>query len=368
MGQLRSFYYGGWTSSAISNLCEELFSSDVTYLNTTFDVFDFQHKKKPTLILKSQEIADEHMDLIDNFGGLLDIGIISDPSVVEKLDFPTATLTNYESWLFKNLTTINSTEISNLLISPYQHIHTTDQIGLTPTTCTLIALIDDRDPMHLMEISRVFNYVQKTFGTNLTFQFCDFFRCTHTVSQLKITSIKSPVFALHNKAKRIKLESYHNENKPESVLTWLKLRILGERPNKNTNNSIEKLKSTDFVKTVTDPNTDTIILLGNPSMPKYDISLSNTKILMELLGEFNQIKFYEFDPKNQQVSGVSLPNNKMPMFSVWPASATPQGYAMEAHNPIQMVIQQILSVIKTPIPDDRIQEMAERLQEILSKQ
>ena len=338
-------------------------------MNTTFDVFDFQHKKKPTLIIKSREIADSHMDLIDNFGGLLDIGVISNPEVAQSLNFPTASFTNYDSWFIKNLTDINTTEISELLISPYQHIQTTDQIGLTPTNCTLLALVDDRDPMHLMEISQVFNHVREAFGANISFQFCDFFRCTHTVSQLKVTSIREPVFALHNKAKRIKLESYHNENNPESVLEWCKLRILGERPNKGAHSSeLEKMKSNEFVRIVTDTKTDTIILLADPEMPMYEASMKNAKILMELLSEFGQIKFYEFNPKKQHVSGVQLTNSENPMFSVWPASATPQGYALDAHAPIQTVIQQILSVIKTPIPDDRIQEMAERLQEILAKQ
>ena len=87
MGNLRGFYNGAWTSNGISELCEKILNADVKYIQTDFELYEFQNQNIPALVVKNKSVYENAGELLDNFGGLMNIGIIDNENLMKKLKF-----------------------------------------------------------------------------------------------------------------------------------------------------------------------------------------------------------------------------------------------------------------------------------------
>ncbi|OHT03578.1 hypothetical protein TRFO_29008 [Tritrichomonas foetus] len=370
-GEFKSIYYGEWSSHAMIEYCETLINADMIFLNSTFSVFDFQQKNPGNLIINSSKAFMEADGLLDKFAGIIHIGVIDNANVSESLHFPTAVFTRPNDHFSRAFDTINFTEISNLITSPYMHVRNIEQLSSTGTDNTLVALLDERDPLHLYEAVQSFERVQEFFGDNISFQYCDFFRCQSLVQSMYVINFNQPVFALSIKqGQRSKFEPYMKLNPlPENILDFCKFHMLGiPLPEEKQVIKIPKLYAPEFIQTVGDYEHDVILFVASPSMKLYEECLQNTRILYQVFKSVPSVKFYEYNPFTEHVQGLEMPVSDKPQYSIWPALKQPHGSAFTASMSVNVIFENFLKLIEKKVSNDKILEMKQVLQDLLANQ
>ena len=267
-----------------------------------------------------------------------------------------------------NISDLEDYDLLNLSHSPFKHIKNSEFLGTVNTQYSFLALVDEHDPVHVYDSIARMKLAHSYFGSNISYMYCDFFVCENVVRQLGLVSFLNPCNVVMKKEQngRQSVEPFRKlVNKPEDVLNWLKFQILNiEMPQEKEEIRIPRLYADDFIPKALDPKIDAILLVAATGMNMYDESISNFRILMQVFKDIKTVKFYEFNRFTEHVQGLEIPQSDKPLLSIWPASKEPRGSSFGGYLSVQLTFENLLKLIQTPIPQEKIDEMAKHLNQL----
>lgn len=364
-----TFYTKEWAAPIISQYCQSLLSTEITHLNTSFEVFDFQHTSPANLILASDEAIKKADELSKSFAGIIKIGVIDNLELGKKFKLAPAQLNRPLDQFSTIVQDFSEESLIQLIKSPFVHIENQDAFGVSTTQYSILALMDERDPLHYHDIIKRFKIAYDFFGENISYHYCDFLTCEGTVKQVGLVNFAAPVFVFRKQAtnQRFFVEPYTRMfNAPDEICHWLKEKILGiPMPRPKEQIKIPRMYANDFIPTALNPKNDVILLVATPTMQFYEESQENIRLLIQAFENFTTVKFYEFNPETEHVQGLDIPKSDKPQLSVWPASTEPHGSTFAAYVSIPIIIENLLKLITTPISDAQVEKIAKTIEKII---
>lgn len=365
--ELIKFYEDTWSYESFEKFIENEMNEEVASLNSSFSVFNFINKEPSSLIL-SPKLASQADELFNKYGGAFHIGIVEDEDLTKSLNLPPALFSIPHNELSLPISNLEDYDLLNLSHSPFKHIKNAEFLGTVSTPYTYLALIDDHDPYHVYDSITRMKLAHSFFGENISYLYCDFFVCENVVKQLGLVSFLNPCNVVLKKEKsgRQSIEPYRKlVNKPIEVLNWLKFQILNiEMPQEKEEIRIPRLYADDFIPKALDPNIDAILLVAVTGMNMYDESIANFRILMHVFRDIKTVKFYEFNRFTEHVQGLEIPQSDKPLLSIWPAFKEPRGSSFGGYLSLQLTFENLLKLIQTPIPQEKIEEMTKELNKL----
>ncbi|KAH0786960.1 hypothetical protein GPJ56_008958 [Histomonas meleagridis] len=365
-------YYGQWTASSISRFCDRLISSDITYLNSTFDVFKFQHRSPANLILSSNMVQQADK-ILYNYGGAFHIGVITNDTLSEQLGLPPAIFTRPKESFSREVTNLNTEDLVYLSTSPYVHIKNQELVGSATIPNTLLALVDEKDPIHLHDVIVRMQAARDYFVGNLSFQYCDFNTCSQITQQIGLANSLNPIFLINIKypnGQQI-FEPFRKVlNTPNDLLTWLKLKIQNIEEDEEDSDVdddiiIPKLRANEFMQKALDENVDAVLFVADSKMKMYNEAKRNMWITMKTFEDIKTVKFFEFNPYTENVPGLSIPESDMPQVSIWPATKEYNGRSFTACISAQEIMDNLLKWIKTKVDSKTANKMLRKMEKLL---
>lgn len=365
--ELLKFYEDSWSYESFDKFVEEALNENIEFLNDSFSVFNFMNKE-PSSILLSSQFGSKADSLFEKYGGAFHIGVAETDELSKSLNLPPALFTIPHGELSLPISNLDDFDLLNLSRSPFKHIKNSEFLGTVSTQYTFLTLVDEYDPLHVYDSITRMKLAHSYFGSNISYIYCDFFVCENVVRQLGLVSFLNPcnVVMKRDKSGRQTVEPFRKlVNKPEDVLNWLKFQILNiEMPQEKEEIRIPRLYADDFIPKALDPKIDAILLVAATGMNMYDESIANFRILMQVFQDIKTVKFYEFNRFTEHVQGLEIPQSDKPLLSIWPASKEPRGSSFGGYLSLQLTFENLLKLIQTPIPQEKIQEMAQKLNKL----
>ena len=370
--QFLHFYKGEWSRDAIYSYCEGFFKvAEIEKLSNVFEVFQFQMEKEPAnLIVSDPALFEKAKGIAPLFPGTLNIAFIENETVSKLAGIAHAQIRRPIDSFVKNIDTIDEKEIMKYSKPLIELITNQEQLGISQTRHTLIALIDERDPLQKRDIAELWTNVSHHYEGNLSYQFCDFYRCSFITQQMGIVNFGNPITILSSRiGVRPKLQLFANPEPTQKELEiWLNKNVLGiEEPEDRNNDGLPRMRAHEFMRTALDPKRDIILLMAAPGMPKYKEARENAKMLAEIFQNIKGVEVYEFNPRTELVPGLQMPRTDKPMLSIWPATDSPTGANIYAAQPLPYLVDEIMKGIKTKIDPTMFKQIGEMITEFMSK-
>lgn len=364
-------FNGDLSEETIRKFCDNIGRSIFIELKTAFDIFEFQKTTNPgnLLIVNTTETQSKLPDISElstSFAGTIPIGLVKNSSLASILNLSIVeichphenTIIKYNAFDFHSILR-DSSHFINL-------IHKKEDLGGSFTTFSLITLLDERDPLHWLQVSNLFKAVQHKYS-DLSFQAADFYMFPEIIHNFAITNFKNPLYFL--------IDSRHTKGRPnlfhstlpskQDMIEWLDEAIKGIKPKREKfHNGIPVIYANDFQNTALNPRVDAIFLFGDPMMPTFANCEKKFKQIMRLFKQFHEIQFYEFNPLTQIVPGLMIDIENSPMISIWPAQEYSGGSSFSADIPIQIIIENIVKLIKTKLTQSQLQQLAETVKKL----
>ena len=361
------FYSGEWTKDSICNFCDSLLSQTVQVLYDWFEIFAFQKNSFPVNLViadpKSISIAN---DIIRQFAGRLNVAILSNKSLGNDVGIEIAQITRPSDGFCKNLESLDFQLIEDSLSPLITRIENQELIGSVAVPHTLIAFVDERDPLQLYDIQKLFTNLSLIYTTNLSYQYCDFYRCTNIAKKLGIINFGNPIFLLKDEeSSKYNLFAEPNPTS-EEMKSWLDEYVLGIKS--SNAKEIPELYARNFMEVALDSSIDVILLITVPGMQNSKEAFENFMNLIDVFRPFKRIQFYTFNPKTQLVPGLQIPKSDKPTISIWPAAGGSNGVSFSATLPFPALVENTMKLIKTKISPAHIRDIAEKTESIYKSQ
>ena len=364
------FYNGPWTFESMDKLCDDILNSDFQYINNYFEFYRFQSGPKPNIIITDSSKTAKAVNILSNFGGLLNVGILNNSKIAAENKLSLAQLCHPMADICYNLTTLDVKEIAKHMTTSIKHIANEHIIGQQPMKegYILLALLDESDPKHVHDVAENFHFVEEFFLKNISYQEIDFFNAKNLVSELSIISFTQPIYIyieLNNRGNKVNV---YQRLLPtgEELLQWLKMLILNIKPERNDEIEIPVLHAKEFIDKALNPKKDVILLVAQKRMKRYNEARENFQIIAKIFQDYSdRIELYEFDNVAEKVDGLSLPSSKDPQISVWSASEEPDGSTFTALASVAVLLDNIIQLIKAEFNQEEFEKMADTLQQIM---
>ena len=246
----------------------------------------------------------------------------------------------------------------------YFQVFNDESIDTSSNKYTLFALLNTHKPSQRQAAFDTFKYVSAKMKDKVVLEYGDFFDLPNTVSKLGIAKFKQPVYVLvSNVNGTVSLQACKRRSmEPSDIYNWIQKELGGSQKTVR----IPQLKAAQFEQVAFDPNFDTIILMGHPKQPTYIQSTRNFEVLMEVFAPFKTVKFYELNTKKEIVEGLTIPNNKSPLISIWRA-IEPAGTTMPADADIALITEHVIQLISTQFTESQLTDMAEALERLVKE-
>jgi hypothetical protein len=357
--QLR--YFGEWSTSGLAAFCASITDQRVVLLSDSFSVFEFQHRTPANLIITSPELQANAGDLLDRFRGLIHVGIVTDPILSEALGLPAAVISRPDDFYSMNLSSVEPATVERHIHSRYDRIHVDELLGATPTTETIVALVDERDRWMLRQVMQSFDSLSHIYRRNVSFQICDFLKCPRAVEEAILVQFFSPLYIHHSKHGNLtRSVAFRRINATASeFVNWAKFSISTRQ------REIPRLRAHEFVAKVLDPKCDVVLFVTTPQMPGYDRVREMVKKLMKVFEKVPKVTFYEFNPDTEYLTGLKLQRSNEPQLSIWPATSSPKGSQfVVGEADMDRVYEALFELFTTKFGDKLLAELADRLQRV----
>ena len=363
---LLKIYKGELNEKMIIKICEDetQFSTNVIYLNSTFDVFEFQENNPPVnliIVNSSKNHISTSQEIVQHLSGITAIGIISNQEIANVLNLPVARLYHPLENLTFDYLSLNYSEILRNINQHFKLIEQQEDFGVSHLKNSVTALIDSHDPLHWVRVQELFSIAPEY--PEISFNVCDFYVCSKAVSELGISNFGFPFYSLSSIKKSRPILLRNSSPSLSDFRIWLDEKVRGIIPNQ-TVNGLPVLYARNFIKICLDPSKDVILLIGDPLLPDWKDSLKIFKKLMKLFQGYPSIHFYEFDPKIQKVPGLQLPSEDYTLISVWAARREPNAQTFKATLPFPLVFENIMRLIETKISPQDMQTLTENVKKV----
>jgi len=363
------YYDGEWTSPSITSICENLLSADIHFIRSSFDYFRFKSQKPANLLISKSEHLSKAESLLDQYGGMVHIGLIDNVELPNQLNIPDLQFCRPMDEYCADLEEVDNDKVRVLMESPTNHLSNQELVGELPFQNSLVALFDESDPRHIHDVAKLYSHVREFFGSNLSYQTIDFMKAQNYVNQLQIVSFLHPIFLYISKeGQKNKIIIFQRLlPQPDDLLNWLKQLILHiEPPTPKTKINVPRMYADDFIQHALDPTMDVILLVASPGMRGYKEAKQIFQIMVQLFEPYkDKIGLWEFDYSTEHVQGLSMTQSDSPQISVWPATPEKLGSTFTALASLPVILDNLVQILKTEFTQQDVEEMASRLQEIL---
>lgn len=371
------------SSENIYKFCKSVISPPITEINTLFDFYNFSSIPPSNIMIYDPSktgIMKAATRAISDFGIESNIGVIKNSSIAKMIGFSPS-----KSFVQINLPfekfSINKTDFSTNEFLKYAHsniafIENSETFGMSPPfEHTIIFLYDENDPYHLYQIANIYDHIVNTFGRKFAFQACDKIKCLASSQSFNAFDVPWPSIILStNSMGKSRLEPYQTKSLEfDAIDRWInfvafgiqsKEDIIAETPE---DNEIPYLPGNQFQKLALDPKYDVLIFVASPRMKLYHSAREQFKKMMKVFGLIKGVKFYEFNPVIQHVMGLQIPKSDNPQISVWPAQEEPNGGTLPANARLDLIIENVLPILKSPYNQDTLMQMQNMLQTVLNE-
>lgn len=365
-------YKGEYTQAGLISFCESLTIGAMTTLNSVFEVFEFQNNQYPAnIVIANKSLLPLAKNVMLLFPGSLKFAFLQNETAAAQLGIENAQITRPVDFFTQNVSTIDADELLNLSKPMIELIVNPENLGNPDTPHTLIAILDERDPLQKHDIAKLWRNVSHLYKGNLSYQFCDYYKCMQLSQSLGIVNYGNPLYVLSSKnGIRAKVQLFQNPEPTQRDLEiFLNKNVLGiDEPEYRDMDGIARLRAKDFMRVALDQKRDVILFMAAPMMPKYKEAKENAKMLVELFQNIKGIEIYEFNPKTELVPGLQIPKVDKAMFSIWPATPNPSGANIPANNPLPYIVDEIMRQIKTKIDPTYFKQIADRIQQYMEAQ
>jgi hypothetical protein len=368
-GALISHYFGELEYPHLTSYCETILESKIAVLNSSFDVFEFQSIKPLNLLISGESHRSDADAAIAAYGGAVAIGYLTNESIIAELSLPPLVLSRPEEDISEAISSL--ADVPRFLFTNFTHVKDAGVFGLSANRQRLQVVLDERDPLQLKIAIDRLRLVEATFGSNLTYHYCDWFTCPSIVEGVGLATFVGPLFVLSTQnADGFALEPFRKRTtQPDDIVNWLRRIILHEAATQSGPVvEIPRLRAADFVAAALDPKVDAVLLVATPDMPSYDESQQNVRMLIECFKDIPTVKFYEFDPVTEELPGLELKRSDRPLLSVWPATDDNHGSTFGAYLSIPLVLDKLLTLIATQVSDKELRQMAATIQAYLEQE
>ena len=361
--RLLDFYRGKLCEEEIVAFCDQILSWKVTKIRNYFEFFRFQNGMVPANLVLARTVGDDKANqILRMFGGTLHVALLENDEVAKVAGIDVAMISRPNDGFVRLLNDVSESELAPLIRPHIVDVVCPDMFGNEKSPHTLVAVIDESDPLQRHEVGKVFGQLEQLYGDNVSFQFCDFYKCPASAIQLGIRNYGSPVYVLSSKSGTMRL---FNRAEPtvDDFKDWMDEFVLGVKK-EVPEGGIPVLYARNFMNVALNPKKDVMLLLIAPGMQKYAEAQSNFKKLMEIFQPFPSIEFYEFNPKTEKVPGLRIPDTDEPIISIWPAHEQASGASLSATIPLKAIYETIMRSVKTKITPARIRDMNSQVNEM----
>lgn len=363
------FYKGEYTTDAFINFCESLSVGSMTTLHSVFDVFEFQNNGYPAnIIITNPSLIQAAKNVMPLFPGSLKFAILENKTAADQLGIENAQLTRPMDFFKVNISNIDADELLKLSKPMIELVMNAETLGNPDTPHTLIAILDERDPLQKHDIAKLWANISHLYQGNLSYQFCDYYKCNAISQSLGVVNFGNPLFVLSSRTGiRAKIQLFQNPEPTQKDLEiFLNKNVLDiDEPEYRDMDGIARLRARDFMRVVLDQRRDVILFMAAPSMQKYKECKETAKMLVELFQNLKGIEVYEFNPKTELVPGLQMPKTDKPMFSIWPASPNPSGANIPGTSPLPFIVDEIIKQVKNKIDPTYFKQIGERIQQYM---
>lgn len=369
------------SSENIHKFCESIVSPPVTEINTLFDFYNFSSAPPSNIVIYDPSktgILKAASRAITDFGIETNLGVVKNSSIAKMIGFSSS-----KSFVQVNLPfeqfSINKTDFSTNEFLKYAHsnigfIENSEIFGMSPPhENTIVFLYDENDPYHQYQISKIYDHIISTFGKKFAFQACDKIKCLSSSQSFNAFDVPWPQIVLaKNSMGQSKIEPYQTKSLEfSSIDKWINFAAFGIQSKEDIkaeqpeDNEIPYLPGNQFQKLALDPKYDVLIFIASPRMKLYHSCREQFKKMMKVFGLINGVKFYEFNPAIQHVMGLQIPKSDNPQISVWPAQEEPNGGTLPANARLDLIIENVLPILRSKYDQNTLSKMQNMLQEVL---
>jgi hypothetical protein len=185
---------------------------------------------------------------------------------------------------------------------------------------------------------------------------------------MSLSRFGQPFFGIFSKFQgETKFSVYQKiSQKAEDIGWWARYIIRKEENNhKSSTKIIGKLTTINFIPSVQDPNTDSIVFVGHPSMKKYKDAFQKFVAISSLFEDISSVVFYEFNSKTDRVEGLDFSSETDPVFIVWPATTEPSGTTIPGDAYLPNIIEIIFQTLSSEIPQSQADGLSEKLEKLI---
>lgn len=195
--RLVDFYSGGVTEFDIAAFCDNLLSTKVTIIHNVFEFFRFQESMSPSTIVFSPAVTlSAAEDVMKTFIGIAHVGMIEHEKDAEALGISYGQIYRPVDGLKFNISEINYEQIAEMISPVIQRVNNPDTFGVSKSPHTLVAVLDERDPLQRADVQTLFLALREIYKGNVSYQVSDFYRCPMITHQLGVQNYGSPMYVL----------------------------------------------------------------------------------------------------------------------------------------------------------------------------
>ena len=366
-------YFGNYTFQAITQFMKEINNNQTVYYpQTEFEIFKFQREKTPANIVLTNHYYIQYAEQIaHNYTQLLHVAVVTDKKLIEKLHLPHISFSKPNEFFTKDFQIdVSVAELAELAQPIFNIVENPNLIG----KLSIGALYDKNSKWHLHKVISVFNqtkidtdeelkHMQFLVPIPVRYTAIDFFDGYKFIKQYGIYGFNHPVFFIcaNTVSSGQIYQSY--TDKAELIAAWLFRMLTGKEKVIHSENDgpIQKLSAYDFQKKVMDPSYDVILYVASPSMEHYKEGKKKAEMLYDILYNCKYVNIYEYNPLTEHVSGLQLPRNNFPQFSIWPAEAEKGGKTFDANHNFNLIFETLVQFMKSPINSKQMKEIKEKM-------
>lgn len=386
-GKLVRFLDFVFTESSLNAFCENLIlEGSITKIKTLFQFYNFTNLSIPSNVFvsgpNSMENAKKVVKAISKFGLIANVGVCGNNDVLEILgiderkDF--IQVSRPVDLFYKSFLEFNEEDIVSAYDTNVRRIESEEMFGISfDAKHTLTILYDERDPVHFYELAHNIAGLKENFGNRVSYQICDFYKCSQRTKQFESAGVSVPVYTLGSAAgegKVARVECFMGAYSTiPKLTTWINRKAFNIKPLNDLpddapdDNAIPYLLGKEFQRKALNPKVDAILFVAAPKMTLYEKNRETFKQLMKVFAILENIEFYEYNPLSQHCPGLTLPKSDQPQISIWPAVSPPSGGSI-AVSQLPILVDNILPMIKNQ-PDPEVnKELHERLMKIMKNE
>ena len=226
------FYKGNTGKEALMTYCENFFHVQSVDLNSVFEIFEYQKEKLPTnLIVADESLFEDAKNIAPLYPDILHIAFVTNQTIAKAAGILNkAQIRRPLDNFVQDLDRIDEDNMNEYAKPMIELLEVQESLGVSSTKYTLTVLLDERDPLQRYEQANLLNNISHLYDGQLSYQFCDFYKCTSITSKMNIINFGNPLYLLTTRADVLRPKNLlfaNPEPTEKDLVIWLNKQVLG---------------------------------------------------------------------------------------------------------------------------------------------